>query len=304
VEDGFYCRYEEDNEKCWKFLSYSGSIGAGGEADCEQKNVLPAATGPNKALAKTRPAGQQTAQTPAAKTETPPKQPAPTPKTTTPKTPLGNLGTPTGTGAPKIQFTAAQTNFTAQVGQRFSYSFCQPALTRASDLCTAAATNPKNGLPPYSFSLESGVGFLPYGLVLNLNGLLEGTPTAEGARTVGICAKDTGGFSVCRRITISVNAAAKPLTISIDSVKCEFISHTTPWDPNPYWAIYKITASGSISSANQQIVVIDIGGEAYEQPIVSCGSWSANIEYRATGSSGPGSAQATCAGTGNTNWQY
>ncbi len=146
---------------------------------------------------------------PTAPAPTAPKPAAPKPPTPAPapaQEPLGDLGQPVGTTAPKIEFTLSQSNFNATVGEAFSHSFCEPALTRASDLCTAAATNPKFGLPPYSFTLESGVGFLPYGLTLNLNGLLAGTPTAAGSRTVGICAKDTGGFSVCRRITINVES--------------------------------------------------------------------------------------------------
>lgn len=124
------------------------------------------------------------------------------------KQPLKNLGLPTGTVAPKIQFVLSKSNFTSTVGDRFTYSFCQPTLNSSSDLCTASAANPTYGLPPYSFYLQSGVGFLPYGLTLNLNGLLEGTPTAKGSRTVGICAKDTGGVSVCHQIVINIQAKA------------------------------------------------------------------------------------------------
>lgn len=301
AENGNYCDFKDQEKNCWNFLTYSGSYFAGGDDGCEQHNVLPAATGPNSPSAQTSKPAEPPA--PVAKTETPSKPqasakqptPATTPKSTTPKTPLRDLGTPTGTAALKIEFTLSQNTFTAQVGERFSYSFCQPAVTRSSDLCTAASTNPRYGLPPYSFYLESGVGFLPYGLTLNLNGLLEGTPTAAGSRTVGICAKDTGGFSVCRKITISVKAAAKPLTISIDSTNCEFVSYTTPWDPNPYWAIYKMTANGSISSTNQQVVSIDIGGKETGPPLISCGSWSANVKEN---------EKVTCTGEGSTSWQY
>ena len=300
LEHGYHCYFQEEQKNCWNFLTYSGSDFAGGEAGCEKHNLLPYAMAKNYAPPQDKSEQTQPEQSsptstkasPAAKPTTP--KPA-EPKPTAPKPQLPDLGQPTGTAAPKIEFVLSQSQFKGNVGEHFQYSFCQPAITRSSDLCTAASTNPRFGLPPYSFSLEPGVGFLPYGLTLNLNGLLEGTPTAEGSRTVGICAKDAGGVSVCRKITISVKAAAKPLTISIDSVKCEFISYTTPWDPNPYWAIYKMTANGSISSANQQVVVIDIGGEETGPPLISCGSWSANVK---------GNEEVTCAGTGSTSWQY
>lgn len=45
---------------------------------------------------------------------------------------------------------------------------------------------------------------MPLGLTLNLNGLLTGTPTAAGSKTANICAKDTGGFYACQKITINV----------------------------------------------------------------------------------------------------
>lgn len=190
TEDGYYCRFKQEEKTCWKFLSYSGGIASGGEGDCKQENILPSATGPNVSYSALVP-------------QTPATTPSGSQSSATSKTKLRDLGTPTGTASPKIQFTLPQSKFTAKVNEPFSYSFCQPASAQSSDLCTAASTNPRYGLPPYTFYLDTG-GFLPFGLTLNLNGLLEGTPAAEGSRTVGICAKDTGGFSVCRQITINV----------------------------------------------------------------------------------------------------
>lgn len=191
-EAGYWCRYVEDNKKCWKLLTYSGSDFAGGEPDCEEQHLLPPGV-PGNSTPPATPAQPKSPASPA-----PPKTPP------APKPQLPDLGPPTGTAAPKMEFTVSQTTFAAQVGEHFQHSFCEPALTNSSDLCTAAATNPRYGLPPYSFSLESGVGFPPLGLTLNLNGLLEGTPTAAGSRTFGICATDTGGFSVCREVTVNV----------------------------------------------------------------------------------------------------
>lgn len=197
-EQGFYCNFKKQDNFCWDYLSYSGNGFSGGSSDCAKLGLLPGDYSSPK---------QEVAQP----TETKPAQSKTAANSSAQKTQLKDLGPATGTGAPKIQFTLPQSKFTAKVNEPFSYSFCQPESALASDLCTAASTNPRYGLPPYTFYLDTG-GFLPFGLTLNLNGLLEGTPTAEGSRTVGICAKDTGGFSVCRKITINVTkeGAAPP----------------------------------------------------------------------------------------------
>jgi len=307
VEDGFYCHFHQDGEKCWRFLSYSGSVGAGGEPECEQDNVLPTPTGPNEALAITRLVQQKSEETPAAKAElssqaqtTTPKpstskpstsQPTtPTPTTPKPTTPaptapaptvptLHDLGAPTGTAAPKIEFSPSQTYFNAQVGESFSYSFCRPALTRASDICTSSATNPKYGLPPYSFYVESG-SFLPFGLTLNLNGLITGTPTAAGSRTANICAKDTGGFYACRSITIEVapKAAPEPTgTVSISSGSCTFLSQHQGYNIYETVFSYDVRVSGTVSGSEG--ARFDPGVNPGWNAQINCGSWSTSVDY-------------------------
>ncbi len=82
----------------------------------------------------------------------------------------------------------------ATVGIPYSYSF-------------ATATNPAGGNPPYTFALGSGVGFPPFGLILDLNGLLSGTPTAAGTRTFEVCVKDLGGNQACGNTSLTVNTA-------------------------------------------------------------------------------------------------
>lgn len=173
-------------------MTYSGSGFSGGDSNCPELGLLP-----NYDQLKQE--AEKQAQT-AVSSQTKANKPS------VEKNNFRDLGQPTGTAAPKIQFAAPQ-KLDAPVGQPFSYSFCQPAVNSASDLCTNT-TNPKLGLPPYTFSLDSG-GFLPLGLTINLNGLLEGTPTAAGNRTVKICAKDTGGFSVCRQVTINVGTSQR-----------------------------------------------------------------------------------------------
>lgn len=85
----------------------------------------------------------------------------------------GCTGTTPGTAPAStstIVFTVPEELPSAKVGVPYSFSF-------------ATAANPTGGHPPYSFLLGSGVGFPPFGLILNVNGTLSGTPTATGTRT-------------------------------------------------------------------------------------------------------------------------
>ena len=82
----------------------------------------------------------------------------------------------------------------ANVGVPYSFSF-------------AKATNPTGGNPPYSFLLGSGVGFPPFGLTLNVDGTLSGTPTAAGTRTFEVCVKDLSGNQACQMTSLTVEAA-------------------------------------------------------------------------------------------------
>ena len=51
-----------------------------------------------------------------------PEEQATEEKQVTGKQPLKNLGSPTGTVAPKMKFVLSKSNFTATVGERFTYS--------------------------------------------------------------------------------------------------------------------------------------------------------------------------------------
>lgn len=127
--------------------------------------------------------------------------------------PAQNQSTPRSLGQPDadtlggpIKFNPLL-NFQGKVGEKFEYSFCQPPATRASDLCPAASVNPTGGKPPYHFQLGSG-GFPPFGIALNLNGLLSGAPSAEGSRTFSVCAIDLAGSNACRTIAFTVKPKA------------------------------------------------------------------------------------------------
>jgi len=93
-----------------------------------------------------------------------------------------------------IVFTVPEELPSAKVGVPYSFSF-------------ATATNPAGGHPPYSFLLGSGVGFPPFGLTLNVNGTLSGTPTATGTRTFEVCVKDLSGNQACQMTSLIVEAA-------------------------------------------------------------------------------------------------
>jgi hypothetical protein len=69
-----------------------------------------------------------------------------------------------------------------------------------------------NGSDPgiYTFYLGSGVGFPPMGLILGIDGVMSGTPTAEGERKFQVCVKDAGGTSVCRMYSLNVLPADQP----------------------------------------------------------------------------------------------
>ena len=93
-----------------------------------------------------------------------------------------------------IVFTVPEELPLANVGVPYSFSF-------------AKATNPTGGNPPYSFLLGSGVGFPPFGLTLNVDGTLSGTPTAAGTRTFEVCVKDLSGNQACQMTSLTVEAA-------------------------------------------------------------------------------------------------
>ena len=102
----------------------------------------------------------------------------------------------------------------ATVGVPYFFSFCAPTPI-GSSLCGAlpGTTNPVGGNPPYHFQLDSGVGFPPFGISLNSNGTLSGTPSIQGPpRPFSVCAVDLSAASVCRVVSLRVVTA--PPTVS------------------------------------------------------------------------------------------
>jgi len=82
-------------------------------------------------------------------------------------------------------------------GQPISLNFA-PALMPYID----PSGKGENG--PYTFFLDSGVGFPPMGLILGPDGVLRGTPTGLGS-DFRVCVKDGSGKSACRNYYLDVN---------------------------------------------------------------------------------------------------
>ena len=85
-----------------------------------------------------------------------------------------------------------------------------PNLNGQVDTRIEAQYGGQDGLPPYHFQLEAGVGFPPSGVILDVNGLLSGAPKAAGTYTFSVCVVDTSGESVCEKTRMVVAAAAPP----------------------------------------------------------------------------------------------
>ena len=126
-----------------------------------------------------------------------------------------------GPGGDTITFTVAGLPL-AKVGEAYSYSFCQPALSQSTDLCAEGSTNPTGGQPPYHFQLGAGVGFPPLGLTLGVNGILSGTPSASGPKTFEVCAVDLSASSTCRSVNMTVGEGigADPDSVVMQATSC------------------------------------------------------------------------------------
>jgi len=102
----------------------------------------------------------------------------------------------------------------AQVAADYFYDLCGPeAVTMAEGLsnlpCGPGVGTPSGGQPPYHFQLGSGTGFLPMGLHLQKDGVIDGTPTsAGGPYTISVCAVDLAADQVCKDVTLAVDPAS------------------------------------------------------------------------------------------------
>lgn len=127
------------------------------------------------------------------------------------------------------------------------------------------------GSPPYHYQSDSFAnGAPPFGMIVDLNGNLTGTPTDAGQYTFGVCATDLSGrvTSPCPTTTItvaSVDQSAGQMALSLLSVSC------VPADPSQGADTfsYTVSVSGPVGAW-----VEDGSGTAPPISETSCGGWT------------------------------
>ncbi|WDL95290.1 beta strand repeat-containing protein [Alicyclobacillus sp. ALC3] len=92
------------------------------------------------------------------------------------------------------------------------------------------------GKPAYTWSLVSGS--LPAGVVLNSDGVVQGTPTASGTYTFTVSVRDTAGHTATATDTLTVEAGATPVTPPV-----------TPPTPGPPQSQPLVIGAGSLPGA-------------------------------------------------------
>lgn len=153
---------------------------------------------------------------------------------------------------PALEFDGPAAELRGTVGVPFRHEFCQqlparripfgstavPVPSEDSDLCggpfigaqpVTATISPRGGIRPYHFQLDSGVGFPPLGITLNVNGLLAGVPSIAGQSTFRVCAVDVRSDQACQNVQITVEDVplpdgieVTPANLSIDGPVCFF----------------------------------------------------------------------------------
>lgn len=148
-------------------------------------------------------------------------------------------GTPTVSGT--FNFTLTVTDSTpspaAQASQSYTLSIAgatlvpgQPTLPPAvrgtpySQVLTATG-----GVAPYTYSVASGT--LPAGLTLASNGVLSGTPTAEGSTSFTIAVADAGNATATQAYTFTVSTAA-PVAVADAAATMSDAAVTVPVTAN------------------------------------------------------------------------
>ncbi len=186
-------------------------------------------------------------------------------------------------------------NIQTTVGESYKFHFCEPPSAISGATCGALAdttTDPKGGTPPYSFVKKSG--FLPLGMVLELNGTLSGSPTEAGTYNFRLCAKDLYGGEGCQNLTVTVtNGAEAPKLapapvaeeadfVNIESATCQAKGYSTPGNPNS-WIVYRVTVTGtgggSVGSDIGFYCDARYGGGPCWNQFSSCDAWTKHPEY-------------------------
>lgn len=113
------------------------------------------------------------------------------------------------------------------VGVPYSYNFYNDLVPLMDDPASGTAT------AVYTFYLGSGVGFPPMGLILGVDGILKGTPTAASTNKFQVCVKDQGGNAVCRMASLNVKAAGASEPAGDDNDNDNNVHATCPAKSNP-----------------------------------------------------------------------
>ncbi|MCC5069121.1 putative Ig domain-containing protein [Xanthomonas campestris] len=148
-------------------------------------------------------------------------------------------GTPTVSGT--FNFTLTVTDSTpspaAQANQSYTLSIAGATLVPGqSTLPPAVRGTPYSqvltatgGVAPYTYSLASGT--LPAGLTLASNGVLSGTPTAEGSTSFTIAVADAGNATATQAYTFMVSTAA-PVAVADTAATMSDAAVTVPVTAN------------------------------------------------------------------------
>ncbi len=148
-------------------------------------------------------------------------------------------GTPTVSGT--FNFTLTVTDSTpspaAQANQSYTLSIAGATLVPGqSTLPPAVRGTPYSqvltatgGVAPYTYSLASGT--LPAGLTLASNGVLSGTPTAEGSTSFTIAVADAGNATATQAYTFTVSTAA-PVAVADTAATMSDAAVTVPVTTN------------------------------------------------------------------------
>ena len=129
------------------------------------------------------------------------------------------------------------------------------------------------GSAPYSYQSDTlANGAPPYGMIVDINGNLTGTPTDAGQYTFGVCPVDIAGrtMATCPTTTVNVLSAAEPTSFSLSysSISCV--------QTNPQAAYYNDTLTYTVNvSGPVDSQVLDQSGLSP----VSCGSWTYSAAY-------------------------
>jgi uncharacterized protein (TIGR03437 family) len=121
-------------------------------------------------------------------------------------------GTPTAAGsysftvrAQDSSLASVQSTLTINVNNVSGFAITTTSLPNGQvNVTYSTGLTVSGGTPPYSFSLLSGS--LPNGLVLNSNGVISGTPTANGTSTFTVRVTDSGTNSTQSSFTLTIAA--------------------------------------------------------------------------------------------------